>query len=193
MQRKFRNFVYQYDFCWHWICAYTLLYYSQAKLFFSQAKRSHSLTKYSSTMLDDKYFMGIALKEAKLAFADNEVPVGAVIVSRNMVIARAHNMVEHLHDVTAHAEMQAITAASNYLGGKYLNDCTLYVTVEPCPMCAGAIGWAQVGRVVYGAEDPKRGYTHFAPNVLHPKATVTAGVRAEECAAIMSDFFRKKR
>lgn len=144
-------------------------------------------------MLDDNYFMGIALKEAKQAFADNEVPVGAVIVSHDMVIARAHNMVEQLHDVTAHAEMQAITAAADYLGGKYLNDCTLYVTVEPCPMCAGAIGWAQVGRVVYGTDDPKRGFTHFAPDVLHPKATVTSGVKADECAALMQDFFRKKR
>lgn len=144
-------------------------------------------------MLDDNYFMGIALKEARQACEDNEVPVGAVIVSHDMVIARAHNMVEQLHDVTAHAEMQAITAAAGYLGGKYLNDCTLYVTVEPCPMCAGAIGWAQVGRVVYGADDPKRGFTHFAPDVLHPKTTVLSGIKADECAALMQDFFRKKR
>lgn len=144
-------------------------------------------------MLDDNYFMGLALKEARQAYADNEVPIGAVIVSHDMVIARAHNMVEHLHDVTAHAEMQAITAASDYLGGKYLTDCTIYVTVEPCPMCAGAIGWAQIGRVVYGADDPKRGFTHFAPNVLHPKATVLSDIKAAECAALMQDFFHKKR
>lgn len=134
-----------------------------------------------------------ALQEAEAAFREDEVPVGAVIVCREQIIARAHNMVERLNDVTAHAEMQAITAAANTLGGKYLNECTLYVTVEPCPMCAGAIGWAQVGRVVYGAPDPKRGYTIVSPNALHPKTTVTTGVLADECAALMKEFFQKKR
>lgn len=134
-----------------------------------------------------------ALQEAEMAFREDEVPVGAVIVCRDQIIARAHNMVERLNDVTAHAEMQAITAAANTLGGKYLTDCTLYVTVEPCPMCAGAIGWAQLGRVVYGAADPKRGFSIVSPNALHPKTTVTTGVMADECGALMKDFFKKKR
>ena len=123
-------------------------------------------------MFDDNHFMKCALCEAQKAFDKDEVPIGAVIVCRDTIIARAHNLVEHLNDVTAHAEMQAITAAASTLGGKYLNDCTLYVTVEPCPMCAGAIGWSQLGRVVYGASDPKRGYTLLAPGVLHPKTTI---------------------
>jgi len=144
-------------------------------------------------MFDDKYFMQRALQEAQMAFKEDEVPVGAVVVCRDQIIARAHNMVERLNDVTAHAEMQAITAAANTLGGKYLNDCTLYVTVEPCPMCAGAIGWAQLGRVVYGADDPKRGYTVVSPQSLHPKTTVTAGVMADECGALMKEFFQRKR
>lgn len=134
-----------------------------------------------------------ALQEAQLAFEADEVPVGAVIVCREQIIARAHNLVEHLNDVTAHAEMQAITAAANMLGGKYLNDCTLYVTVEPCPMCAGAIGWAQLGRLVYGASDAKRGYTLVSPLALHPKTQVSSGVLADEATALMKDFFKRKR
>lgn len=144
-------------------------------------------------MFDDNYFMRRALQEAQLAFDADEVPVGAVIVCRDQIIARAHNLVEHLNDVTAHAEMQAITAAANMLGGKYLTDCTLYVTVEPCPMCAGAIGWAQVGRLVYGASDAKRGYTLVSPRALHPKTEVVSGVLADEAAALMKDFFQRKR
>lgn len=144
-------------------------------------------------MFDDNHFMKCALCEAQKAFDKDEVPIGAVIVCRDTIIARAHNLVEHLNDVTAHAEMQAITAAVSTLGGKYLNDCTLYVTVEPCPMCAGAIGWSQLGRVVYGASDPKRGYTLLAPGVLHPKTTVTSGVLADEATTLIQSFFKKKR
>ncbi len=144
-------------------------------------------------MFDDNHFMKCALCEAQKAFDKDEVPIGAVIVCRDTIIARAHNLVEHLNDVTAHAEMQAITAAASTLGGKYLNDCTLYVTVEPCPMCAGAIGWSQLGRVVYGASDPKRGYTLLAPGVLHPKTTVTSGVLADEATTLIQSFFKKKR
>lgn len=144
-------------------------------------------------MFDDNYFMKCALCEAQKAFDKDEVPIGAVIVCRDTIIARAHNLVEHLNDVTAHAEMQAITAAASTLGGKYLNDCTLYVTVEPCPMCAGAIGWSQLGRIVYGASDPKRGYTLLAPDVLHPKTTVTSGVLADEATTLIQSFFKKKR
>ncbi len=144
-------------------------------------------------MFDDNHFMKCALCEAQKAFDKDEVPIGAVIVCRDTIIARAHNLVEHLNDVTAHAEMQAITAAASTLGGKYLNDCTLYVTVEPCPMCAGAIGWSQLGRIVYGASDPKRGYTLLAPGVLHPKTTVTSGVLADEATTLIQSFFKKKR
>ena len=144
-------------------------------------------------MFDDNHFMKCALCEAQEAFDKDEVPIGAVIVCRDTIIARAHNLVEHLNDVTAHAEMQAITAAAGTLGGKYLNDCTLYVTVEPCPMCAGAIGWSQLGRIVYGASDPKRGYTLLAPDVLHPKTTVTSGVLADEATTLIQSFFKKKR
>lgn len=144
-------------------------------------------------MLDDTYFMRQALVEAQRAFDKNEVPVGAVVVANHRIIARAHNLVETLNDVTAHAEMQAITAAANVLGGKYLTDCTLFVTVEPCPMCAGALGWAQLSRIVYGASDEKRGFSKSAPSVLHPKTTVTSGVLAEECAKLMKAFFEKIR
>ena len=144
-------------------------------------------------MFDDNHFMKCALCEAQKAFDKDEVPIGAVIVCRDTIIARAHNLVEHLNDVTDHAEMQAITAAAGTLGGKYLNDCTLYVTVEPCPMCAGAIGWSQLGRIVYGASDPKRGYTLLAPDVLHPKTTVTSGVLADEATTLIQSFFKKKR
>ena len=134
-----------------------------------------------------------ALIEAKQAFEEGEVPVGAVIVCRDRIIARAHNLTERLTDVTAHAEMQAITAAANALGGKYLTDCTLYVTVEPCVMCVGALAWAQLSRIVYGASDPKRGFSVFAPNALHPRTEVTKGVLAEECANLMKDFFQRRR
>ena len=141
----------------------------------------------------DIKFMKAAFDEASQAAADGEIPVGAVVVCKGMIIARAHNLTETLTDVTAHAEMQAITAAASYLGGKYLDQCTLYVTLEPCVMCAGAIGWSQLGRLVYGASDPKRGYTIFAPNTLHPKTTVTSGIMADECGQIVVDFFRKRR
>ena len=141
----------------------------------------------------DLKFMKMALNEARVAASEGEIPVGAVVVCKGMVIARAHNLTETLIDVTAHAEMQAITAAASFLGGKYLDECTLYVTLEPCTMCAGAIGWSQLKRLVYGASDPKRGYTIYAPNALHPKTEVKSGVMADECAEIVQDFFKKKR
>lgn len=143
--------------------------------------------------MTDNDYMKQALAEAQKAFDKDEVPIGAVIVCKGRIIARAHNLIETLNDVTAHAEMQAITAAANNIGGKYLNDCTLYVTVEPCPMCAGAIAWAQMGRVVFGAADEKRGYKRLAPNVMHPKTDVTEGICAKECAALMKRFFSGKR
>lgn len=142
--------------------------------------------------LDEK-FMREALREAKAAEAEDEIPIGAVIVFAGRVIAKGHNMTERLHDPTAHAEMIAITAATEAMGGKYLNDCTLYVTVEPCPMCAAASAWAQVGRIVYGASDPKRGYSLFAPSLLHPKTEVVSCVLAEECGGMVTEFFRNKR
>ena len=142
---------------------------------------------------DDVKYMRMALAEARRAYEADEVPIGAVIVSRGQVIARGHNLTETLTDVTAHAEMQAITSATNMLGGKYLVDCTLYVTVEPCLMCAGALGWSQISRVVYGAADDKRGYHTFCSNPFHRKTVVQGGVLADECAAIMTDFFKKKR
>lgn len=141
----------------------------------------------------DEYFMRLALKEAEMALSEKEIPIGAVIVANGKVIARAHNQTETLHDVTAHAEMLAITAAANQLGGKYLSGCTLYVTVEPCVMCAGAIGWAQLSRIVYGCGEEKRGFSHFAPQALHPRATITAGVLENDCKAVMQDFFKRKR
>ena len=141
----------------------------------------------------DETFMRKALAEAELARAAGEIPIGAVIACGDRIIARAHNLTETLIDVTAHAEMQAITMAANHLGGKYLPQCTLYVTVEPCTMCAGAIGWAQIGRLVYGADDEKRGFQRFAPNALHPKCTVTRGVLEEECRTLMQQFFKEKR
>ena len=144
-------------------------------------------------MEEDLKYMREALKEAAEAAMDDEVPIGAVIVARGRIIAKGHNMTEMLHDPTAHAEMIALTAATEAIGSKYLNDCTLYVTVEPCPMCAGAIGWAQISKVVYGTPDPKRGYTLIAPNALHPKCVVVSGVLQEECAAIMENFFKKLR
>ena len=142
---------------------------------------------------DDAWYMGMALREAEKAFEAGEVPVGCVVVSQGQVIGRGHNLTETLQDVTAHAEMQALTAAAQTVGGKYLQDATLYVTVEPCVMCAGAIGWAQVKRVVYGCADEKRGFTRFAPKALHAKATVVSGVREDECRTLMQAFFRKKR
>jgi tRNA(adenine34) deaminase len=141
---------------------------------------------------DEKY-MRMALNEAMRALEKREVPIGAVVVAADRIIGRGHNLVETLMDATAHAEMQAITAAMTTLGGKYLNDCTLYVTVEPCIMCAGALGWAQLGRLVYGAPDDKRGYRRFAPQALHPKTEVTAGVMEAECADLMKRFFEQRR
>ena len=141
----------------------------------------------------DEYYMQRALDQARMAMDRDEIPVGVVVVCRDQIIARGYNLTETLTDVTAHAEMQAITSAANALGGKYLNQCTLYVTVEPCVMCAGAIGWSQLGRLVYGASDPKRGFSVFASKALHPKTQVTSGVLEEECGALMRDFFRKKR
>ena len=141
----------------------------------------------------DEFFMHRALDEARAAFDSGEIPIGAVVVCRDRIIARAHNLTETLCDVTAHAEMQAITAAANALGGKYLPECTLYVTVEPCTMCAGALGWAQVGRVVYGAADEKRGYQLYAPRALHKRCQLTSGVLEEECRELMQRFFQSKR
>ena len=141
----------------------------------------------------DLRFMKLALAEAEEAERQGEIPVGAVVVARGQVIARAHNLTERLTDVTAHAEMQAITAAATALGGKYLTDCTLYVTLEPCVMCAGAIGWSQLGRLVYGAADEKRGFTRFAPQALHPRTTVVAGVSEQDCQRMIQQFFKKKR
>ena len=145
------------------------------------------------SVLSDDHFIGEALKEAQKAFDADEVPVGAVIVCRGRIIARAHNLTERLTDVTAHAEMQAITAAANFLGGKYLNDCTLFVTLEPCLMCAGALNWSQISKVVYGADDEKKGYSTYHSKPFHPKTEVVKGIRAAECAALMKDFFKKKR
>ena len=143
---------------------------------------------------DDNFYMQEALREARRALEEGEIPIGAVVVSpRGDIIGRGHNLTETLRDVTAHAEMQALTAAADAIGGKYLTDCTLYVTVEPCIMCAGALGWAQVARVVYGTGDEKRGYQRFAPEALHPKATVTTGILEEECRRLIQDFFRRKR
>ena len=147
----------------------------------------------SSSTNNDERFMREALAEAHRALDRDEIPIGAVIVADERIVGRGHNLTETLHDVTAHAEMQAITAAAEHLGGKYLDQCTLYVTVEPCVMCAGALGWAQIGRVVYGAADEKRGFQRFSPQALHPRCTVTAGVLEDECARLMKDFFKKKR
>lgn len=145
------------------------------------------------SVFSDEQFMREALKEARKAFDADEVPVGAVVVANNRIIARAHNLTERLNDVTAHAEMQAITAAANALGGKYLTDCTLYVTLEPCLMCAGALSWSQISRIVYGASDEKRGYIKLNQPVLHPKTVIERGLLADECAKLMKDFFQKKR
>ncbi len=142
---------------------------------------------------DDEYFMRMALAEAQKAADRDEVPVGAVIVAGKIIISRAHNLTETLNDPTAHAEMQAITAAASYLGGKYLTDCTIYVTVEPCIMCAGALAWSQVSAIVYGAPDEKKGYATTGVQILHPKTVVRSGVLAKECSLMMKKFFRKKR
>ena len=141
----------------------------------------------------DEFYMQRALDEARQALKSDEIPIGAVVVCKDRIIARAHNLTEALCDVTAHAEMQAITSAANLLGGKYLTDCTLYVTVEPCTMCAGAIGWAQIPRIVFGTADVKRGYQLYAPRALHPKATITGGILEAECRQLMLDFFKQKR
>lgn len=149
--------------------------------------------KQDSQQKKDEQFMRKALAEAEAAKEAGEIPIGAVIVCKDRIISRAHNLTETLCDVTAHAEMQAITAAENFMGGKYLTDCTLYVTVEPCPMCAGAIGWAQIKRIVYGAPDDKRGFHIYAPKAIHPKAEVKAGVLEDECRTMMQEFFKEKR
>jgi tRNA(adenine34) deaminase len=141
----------------------------------------------------DEYFMKEALQEAEKAMVRDEIPVGAVIVYNNQVIGRAHNLTETLNDVTAHAEMQAFTAAANTIGGKYLSECTLYVTLEPCIMCAGASYWTQIGRIVYGAADEERGYSRIKKKILHPKTKVLSGILEEECSRILKDFFKKKR
>lgn len=144
------------------------------------------------TGLDEKY-MRAAIAEAQEASADGEVPVGAVVVCKGRLIAKGHNMTERLHDPTAHAEMIALTAATEALGSRYLDECTLYVSLEPCPMCAAALNWAQLGKLVYGASDPKRGYSLFSPSLLHPRTEVESGVMAEECSALVSDYFKEKR
>ncbi len=141
----------------------------------------------------DEYFMRQALDEAHKAFDEDEIPVGSIVVCNNRIIARAHNLTERLNDVTAHAEMQAITAAANYLGGKYLKDCTLYVTLEPCNMCAGALAWSQISRIVYGASDKKRGFTAFSPSPLHPRTELVTGILEKESSDLVKSFFAKKR
>ncbi|MGM9787371.1 MAG: nucleoside deaminase [Candidatus Cryptobacteroides sp.] len=141
---------------------------------------------------DEKYML-LALEEARAAASEDEVPVGSVIVHGDRVLGRGHNMTQRLCDPTAHSEMIALTAAASSIGGKYLNDCTLYVTVEPCPMCAAALNWAQIGRIVYGASDPKRGYSLYTPSLLHPKTEVKSGVLEEECSKLISDYFKSKR
>lgn len=147
----------------------------------------------SLQVLSDDYFMKQALNEAKIAFERGEIPVGAVVVCNQKIIARAHNLTETLNDVTAHAEMQAITAAANILGGKYLTDCTLYVTLEPCPMCAGGLKWAQISKIIYGAKDLKGGYSKHEPLILHTKTQIEGGILEEECATLLKDFFKKIR
>ncbi|MBR4275969.1 MAG: nucleoside deaminase [Prevotella sp.] len=143
--------------------------------------------------MSDEDYMRKAIAEAEAAAEEDEIPIGAIVTCRGRIIARTHNLTETLHDVTAHAEMQAITAAANALGGKYLQDCTMYVTVEPCPMCAGALGWAQISRLVYGTKDEKRGYTTYAPKALHPRTEIVSGVLEDDCRQLMQQFFQKKR
>ena len=151
------------------------------------------MTQTEEQLKKDEYYMQRALDEARMVFNEGEIPIGAVVVCRDRIIARAHNLTETLTDVTAHAEMQVITAAANLLGGKYLTDCTLYVTVEPCVMCAGAIGWAQIPRIVYGCRDEKRGYELYAPRAMHPRSTTVGGILEEECRQLMKEFFLSKR
>ena len=151
------------------------------------------MTQTEEQLKKDEYYMQRALDEARMAFNEGEIPIGAVVVCHDRIIARAHNLTETLTDVTAHAEMQVITAAANMLGGKYLTDCTLYVTVEPCVMCAGAIGWAQIPRIVYGCKDEKRGYELYAPRAMHPRSTTVGGILEEECRQLMKEFFLSKR
>jgi len=143
--------------------------------------------------MKDRIYMQKALEEARIAFEEGEIPVGAIIVCKDRIIAKAHNLTERLNDVTAHAEMQAITSAAEYLGGKYLKDCTLYVTLEPCAMCAGALAWSQITKIVYGASDEKRGYSKWDPNILHPRTEVVNGILEKECSEIVKDFFLSKR
>lgn len=145
------------------------------------------------TIFSDEHFMKEALKEAQKAYALDEVPVGAVIVCKQRIVARAHNLTERLNDVTAHAEMQAFTSAANYLGAKFLDECTLYVTVEPCLMCAGASFWSRIGKIVFGAKDEKRGYSILENKVLHPKTKVESGILAKECSTLMAEYFKQKR
>jgi tRNA(adenine34) deaminase len=145
------------------------------------------------TILSDEYFMREALKEAKKAFDADEIPVGAIVVCNNRIIARAHNLTERLNDVTAHAEMQAITSAANFLNGKYLNECTMYITLEPCVMCAGALSWSQIGKIVFGASDTKRGFNLVGNKILHPKTELLSGIIADECSELLKTFFQKKR
>lgn len=147
----------------------------------------------TTNILNDEYYMRQALNEARQAFDKGEVPIGAIVVCKGRIIARGHNLTETLTDVTAHAEMQAITAAVNVLGGKYLTDCILYVTIEPCPMCAGGLLWSQISKIVYGAKDEKKGYSVFSPSILHPKTEVVSGVMEDECASLMKEFFKQKR
>lgn len=147
----------------------------------------------SLSIFSDEYFMKEALKEAKMAFEKDEVPVGAIVVFNNKIIARAHNLTETLNDVTAHAEMQAFTAAANTLGGKYLNDCSLYVTLEPCNMCAGASFWTQIGSIIYGTDDKKRGFQLLGKKITHPKTNIKKGILELECSTLLKDFFEKKR
>ena len=149
--------------------------------------------KFSTDSVKDEKYMRMAICEAQRALTKNEVPIGAVVVAGDRIIGRGHNLVETLTDATAHAEMQAITAAMSALGGKYLNDCTIYVTVEPCVMCAGALAWSQIGRVVYGAADPKRGYSTYSERIMHPRTEVVGGVLTEECERVMKDFFSSLR
>ena len=145
------------------------------------------------TLFSDEHFMKEALKEAQKAFEKDEVPIGAVIVCNNMIIARAHNLSEQLIDPTAHAEMQAFTSATNYLGAKFLEDCTLYVTVEPCVMCAGASYWSRIGKIVYGARDEKKGYSNIGNKIIHPKTEVVSGILEQKCASMMTNYFKQKR
>lgn len=146
-----------------------------------------------NSIINDEYYMRQALKEAQQAFDENEIPVGAIVVCKGQIIARGYNLTERLTDVTAHAEIQAITAAANMLGGKYLADCTLYVTLEPCVMCAGALFWSQISTIVYGTEDEKRGFSLYTPHLLHPKTRIVKGVLKNECSQLLKDFFKNNR